>query len=197
MDFSRPLIPGPWPLAACSGLFLLLLVALGAPQFGAKVGAIPSAGIAFGVLLLVWRRGSLRLRDVILLLIAAGLLLGAFAWLDLRHAAAQQTHLARAFAGAGGDTLYGIAQRKLTLEGYLLLHSPWSATLAVCAFSLWWLQRAHPALFASDNAETRTRRAVFAGLLAGALASLLCNDSGVTAAALILLYGWAWAILEG
>jgi hypothetical protein len=167
----------------------------GAPQFGAKAGAIPSAGIAFGVLLLMWKRGGLRVRDVILLLIAAGLLLGAFAWLDLRRAAAQQTHLARAFAGAGGDTLWGIAQRKLTLEGYLLLHSPWSATLAVCAFGLWWLCRAHPALLSPDDTEPKTRRAVLAGLVAGAVASLLCNDSGVTAAALILLYGWAWAVL--
>jgi hypothetical protein len=186
-----------WRPIACTGLFLLLLGAMGAPPFGAKVGAIPSAGIAFGVLSLVWKRGSLRARDVIVLLIAAGLLLGAFVWLDLRNAAAQQTHLARAFAGAGGDTLFGIARRKLSLEGYLLLHSPWSATLAACAFGLWWLCRPHSALLTSDDAEMQTRRAVFDGLFAGALASLLCNDSGVTAAALILLYGWAWAILEG
>jgi hypothetical protein len=168
--------------------FVLLLIAMGAGSFGAKVGAIPSAGTAFGVVLLAYRRGRVRLRDIVLVLVAAGLLLGAFALLDLHHTAGQQSHFARAVAGGGGGNLLAIARRKLALEGYLLLHSPWSATLLVCALALAWLWHSAPQCFAS-----RSARATLAGLVAGAVASLLCNDSGITAAALVLLYGWAWA----
>ncbi|MCW3054977.1 MAG: hypothetical protein JWN14_4147, partial [Chthonomonadales bacterium] len=39
-------------------------------------------------------------------------------------------------------------------------------------------------------------RATLLGIGVGALACLLCNDSGLTAAALLCLYGWAWAALE-
>jgi len=186
---SRTLGVGRWALG---GIWMLaLLLAMGAPQFGAKVGAIPSAGVGFGVALLVRWRGRVRFREGMVILIALALLLGGFALWDLHFHAGPQSHLARAFSGAGGGSLLAIAFRKLALEGYLLLHSPWSATLAVSAVGLWWLWRAHPDLFASLEAK-----AVLAGLVAGAAASLLCNDSGVTAAALIFLYGWAWAAVR-
>ncbi|HZO90424.1 MAG TPA: hypothetical protein VFB38_19010 [Chthonomonadaceae bacterium] len=188
---------GAMPYPILYFLLLALLVVMGLPSFGAKVGAIPSTGAAFGVALLVRWRGEVRGRDLLLLLAAAVLLLGAFAAWDLHHAAGEQSHLARAFSGAGGGSLVGIARRKLALEGYLLLHSPWSATLAVSAFGLGWLRRTHPCLFGVGNAPgSHAARAAFAGLVAGAIASLLCNDSGVTAAALVLLYGWAWAVVR-
>lgn len=175
--------------------YSLILVVMAA--FGAKVGAIPSAGIAFGVVLLILYRGRLRPRDMALLLAVVGLLLATAGLLDLRHTAAQQTHFARALTGAGGDTLIGIARRKLSLEGYLLLHSPWSATLAVCVLALGWLRRTQPLSLLKDNEQdARITRAVSSGLACGAVASLLGNDSGVTAAALILLYGWAWAAVR-
>ena len=84
-----------------------------------------------------------------------------------------------------------ILRRKLQLEGWLLLHSAWSATLLVAAASLAWIRRTSPQLFAS-----RRSHAALIGISFGAVACLLCNDSGLTAAALLLLYGWAWAALE-
>ena len=170
-------------------LFLALMLAMAFP--GAKVGAIPSAGAAFGAALLTQWRRRLRARDLTLLLLGVGVLLATMAALDLHHAAGAQTHLARALSGAGGDTLPGIARRKLALEAYLFLHSPWSATMVVSACALGWLRRTYPQRFAGIQQE-----AAFAGLVCGAVASLLCNDSGVTAAALILLYGCAEKLME-
>ena len=121
-----------------SSLFFSLLLAfiLGYNRFGAKVGAVPSSGCALGVELLVLWRGSVRLRDVGVVLPGAGLLLGVLVLLDMRHAAGEQSHLARAFVGGSGNIL-AIAQRKLSLEGYLLLHSPWSLAL-LCASGTFW-----------------------------------------------------------
>ena len=183
-------VPGFSQVLGFAVLFLALTLEMGV--YGAKVGAIPSAGTAFGVTLLVWKRGRLGLVEIggVLLLTAAGL--GLLAALDARHAAGDQTHFIRALTGAGGGSLPEILRRKLQLEGWLLLHSSWSATLIVAAAALFWIRRAGgPGPFAS-----RRRHAALTGLGLGAGACLLCNDSGLTAAALVLLTGWAWAALE-
>ena len=202
-----------------SSVFCLLLVLiLGYNRFGAKVGAIPSAGCALGVTLLVLWRGRLRGRDVGAILLGSLLLLSGLAWLDARHGVGEQSHLARA-VGGGASGLMQIARRKLLLEGYLLWHSPWSAALVSASGVFWRLcrtglanrqdiraqaankQKQHEATPSSlPNVETGRsadnirRRAVTCGLVTGSLASLLCNDSGVTAAALIMLFGCAWRI---
>ena len=170
---------------------LFTILTLGMGVYGAKVGAIPSAGTAFGVTLLVWKRGRVGLKEIggVLLLTAVGL--GLLAAFDARHAVGDQTHFIRALAGAGGGSLPEILRRKLQLEGWLLLHSAWSATLVVAAASLAWIRRTSPDLFAS-----RRPHAALLGISFGAVACLLCNDSGLTAAALLLIYGWAWAALE-
>lgn len=174
---------------AFAALFLALTLEMGV--FGAKVGAIPSAGTAFGVTLLVWNRGRLGLKEIGGVLLLAGIGLALLAAFDARHAAGDQTHFIRALTGAGGGSLPEIMLRKLQLEGWLLLHSAWSATLAVSAAALVGIRRAAPRLFVA-----RRPHAALTGIGAGALACLLCNDSGLTAAALLLLYGWAWAALE-
>jgi len=176
-------------IIAFTALFLALTLEMGV--YGAKVGAIPSAGTAFGVTLLVWRRGRLGIQEIGLVLLLAATGLGLLAAFDARHSAGDQTHFIRALTGAGGGSIPEILRRKLQLEGWLLLHSAWSATLAVAAASLLWIRRTSPHLFALPRPH-----AAFLGMGFGAIACLLCNDSGLTAAALLLLYGWAWAAIE-
>jgi hypothetical protein len=186
---TNPPRPGPAPILGFAALFLALILEMGV--FGAKVGAIPSAGAAFGVTLLVWKYGRLGLKEIGIVLLLAAIGLGLLAAFDARHAAGDQTHFIRALTGAGGGTLPEILLRKLQLEGWLLLHSAWSPTLLVAAAALLWIKRTSPQLFAS-----RRSHAALLGIGIGAIACLLCNDSGLTAAALLLLYGWAWAALE-
>jgi hypothetical protein len=169
--------------------YVALTLAMGV--FGAKVGAIPSAGTAFGILALVWNRGRIGLKEIGGLLLLTMLGLGLLALFDARHAAGDQTHFIRALTGAGGGSLPEIMLRKLQLETWLLLHSAWSGTLIVSACALLWIRRTFPQAF-----TTRSARAALLGIASGALACLLCNDSGLTAASLLFLYGWAWAALE-
>lgn len=170
-------------------LFVSLTLAMGV--FGAKVGAIPSAGAAFAGTMLYWKRGRLGLKEVGGVLLSTALGLGLLAAFDARHAAGDQTHFIRALTGAGGGSLLEILRRKLQLEGWLLLHSAWSPTLLVAAAALAWIRRAFPNPFAY-----RRPQAALVGIAVGAIACLLCNDSGLTASSLVLLYGWAWAALE-
>lgn len=170
-----------WAIVILFGATTLLM---GLPQFGAKVGAIPSAGAALGVMLIVRKTGAIRLKHLALLLgvLVAGLILLAV-W-DMRRAAEGQSHFARAVSGSGGGSLLQIALRKLTMEGTLLIRSPWSLTLWASALGFLFLRSRLPNL--SANAKI-----AYSGILAGVVASLLVNDAGVLAAALILLYGTA------
>ena len=88
-----------------AALFLALTWEMGV--YGAKVGAIPSAGTAFGVTLLVWKRGRLGLKEIGIVLLLAAIGLGLLAAFDARHAAGDQTHFIRALTGAGGGSLPG------------------------------------------------------------------------------------------
>ena len=196
---------------------LLLLFLLGYNRFGAKVGAIPSAGIAFGVQGLMLWRGKLRGRDLLLVGVGVALGLGGLLLLDMRHGVSGQSHFARTFAGSGGG-LFAAASRKLLLEGHLLLHSPWSAALIVATVGFVYIGRQEDREIgrSGDREKQGTEEtqssivnrqspipssfilhpSSFAGLIAGALASLLFNDSGVTAAATIMLFGFAWALTQ-
>ncbi len=174
------------PLLGFSLLIVIVTAEMGV--LGAKVGAIPSAGIVFGVIGIVMWRGNLRIREVGGLILLATIGLGLLALIDSHRAAGDQTHFIRALSGAGGGGLADILRRKLQLEGWLLLHSSWSAALLTAGACLLWIRFTHPALFLP-----RRQKATLAGIGSGALACLLCNDSGLTAAALLLLYGWAWA----
>lgn len=173
---------------AYSFFFALLILLMGISSGGAKAGAIPSAGCALGVMMIVRQTGKFRLRHLMLLLgmVLLGLVLLAL-W-DAHHATEGQSHFARAVSGSGGGTLLQIAWRKLTMEGTLLVRSPWSLTLWASALGFAFLRSRLP------NASANVRVAS-SGIVAGAIASLLCNDAGVLASALILLSGTAFLCL--
>ncbi len=177
------------PIAGFAALFLALTLEMGV--VGAKVGAIPSAGTAFGVTLLVWQRGRLGPKEIGMVALCAVAGLALLALFDARHAAGDQTHFIRALTGAGGGSLPEILRRKLELEGWLLLHSAWTPMLLVAAAALAWIRRSMPGIFVASRSH-----AALLGTSVGAIACLLCNDSGLTAASLLLLFGWAWAALE-
>ena len=186
---------------------LLLLFLLGYNRFGAKVGAIPSAGIAFGVQGLMLWRGKLRGRDLLLVAVGVAMGLGGLLLLDMRHGVSGQSHFARTVAGSGGG-LFAAASRKMLLEGHLLLHSPWSAALLTASMGFVYIGRQGDRETRRQGEEERqgTEQEPLStinyqlstpyGLIAGALASLLFNDSGVTAAAMIMLFGFAWALTQ-
>jgi len=178
-----------WPLAL--GLLCLLAALMGLPMGGANAGGFLAALIGFGAAGLVWWRGRLRARDLLAVLLAAALLLGALLALDLGRGDAEQTHIARA-AGSGGSVL-NIITRKAALNASLLLQSPWSLGLLASVVGLSVLWRAPQSGLRTRLTEDRIARGAAAGLLMGAFALLVFNDSGVVAASEALLLTWAGA----
>jgi len=174
--------------AAVFGVLVLLMVM---PFAGAKVGAAPTLGIAGAIIYLAHRKGKFSVRQAV---IVAGAIVGLIALAVVVDSHTAHSHLIRAITAEGGDGVRTVIKRKLAMELHLLIHSPWTFTLLISSIVLMGLRKrlaANP-----GGRDQRSDRAVFAALFGGAVAALLFNDAGVLAAALVTLYGCAWAILE-
>lgn len=182
----------PWFLKRRGGDFLAItffctmVFVMAFPLWGAKVGAIPTGVAAFGMAWLGWRHERISIREILLLLAIAALLLMGMVFLDRSLTSAVQSHLARAFEGRAGGGLASVALRKLRMEGFLLLHSPWSLVLlsGLAIHSCW--------LRVKQGSMKQAERALWWGMYGGIIAALLFNDAGVPAAALLWQQGMGW-----
>ena len=154
-----------------------VMLAMTLPFLGAKAGALPSLGIPF-----IFMAGTLRGKRIRAIAAAAAvLLIGLAAAFSDRMGRA--SHISRALSGAGGDSVLHVFVRKLAMEARLLVHSPWTATMAVCILGLY---------LTRDRGISRGRANLTTmWMLAAAAVAVAFNDAGVIAAALILLAGAA------
>lgn len=185
-------------LAACAA-FLLVTVCLTAPSLGANAGGALSAAVAFGVAGAQcfagerWR--ELRLRRASALL-AALLALGVGAlWLlnsaDSPAAFARESHVGRAFHAlrAGQfDQIGHLIVRKLRMNVHLLRASVWSKVLITSLFVMAVLvlrPRGRMRVWQHQNPYWMYG---FSANMIGAIAALLLNDSGIVAAATMIVF---------
>ncbi len=172
----------------CFGVVLLMLiVVMGAPQLGAKVGAVPTAIIGFGVAMAAAMGCRMNAKKGLLLIGAIILVLLFNILLDSRQTGSGQSHFIRALYGGGVESLWSIWFRKLSLEARLLITSPWSLTMALTAIAFQWLT----SNVQNHHQNSFIHRSFTVGIWVSAVAALIFNDSGVTAAAMIFLLGWA------
>lgn len=178
--------------------FAAALLYLAAPQLGTNAGGAITAAVAFGLAWLrcfagdVFRRlGPLRLALVCAVLVAAAL---AALWLlnaAVPAAAGRQSHIGRAMAWLGDgrtDLIAAMIVRKLRMNAHLIGVSVWTKVLAAAllvmaaavlrpkgAFRRW--EKRYPQLMSG-----------FIAIAVGSLAALAFNDSGIVAAATMIVY---------
>ncbi|MDE2126304.1 MAG: hypothetical protein KGJ62_06925 [Armatimonadetes bacterium] len=172
---TNALIPG----LAYSGA-AALSTAMALPIMGAKAGAAPTGCIALFAFLGSMRSGKGAWKGAAFGALAGGLLLVAAVKLDSAASAVSRTHIARA-ASQHYSTIMRIAVRKLAMEGWLVLHSVWTLELLAAGVAISLLRRR----------SHRTGWFLPLPLAIAAAAALLLNDSGISAAALILAFGVA------
>jgi hypothetical protein len=156
------LIAGTGDLISTVLLGIAVSTLLGAPMLGANFGCFLASVVAFSAAIFSQVRRERRLLTALALTLLS--LLGAF----LVVSGSAGTHVGRAASG-GGEGRAAILARKLSMNAHLTLTSPWGLLALVQVAFLW-------------------RQKKSSALPVGAGGAWLFNDSGVVAAALLLLW---------
>ncbi|MDQ0903893.1 hypothetical protein [Paenibacillus sp. V4I7] len=190
---------GGQPALLTCGAFLLVAGCLAAPSLGANAGGALSAAVAFGVAGAHcfagerWR--ELRLgRGAALLSALLALGLGAL-WLlnsaDSPAAFARESHVGRAFHAlhAGHfDQIGQLIERKLRMNVHLLRASAWSKVLITSLFVMAVLVLRPRGRLRLWQHKYPYWMYGFSANMIGAIAALLLNDSGIVAAATLIIF---------
>jgi hypothetical protein len=166
-------------LVVLSGMLISLTLA--APVLGANSGGFLAALVGFGCLLIVCQPTH-RARIFVFFLIGTAMAIAALLLYEGSRSITTRTHLGEALAN-GVDGWQDIALRKLEMNAHLVISSPWMVLLGSAIILIISQFRAHkkdPFLLAS---------------LAAGVAAFLSNDSGVVAAATLLLPAAAYLLL--
>ncbi|NEW07051.1 hypothetical protein GK047_13650 [Paenibacillus sp. SYP-B3998] len=185
-------------LLACAA-FLLVTVCLAAPSLGANAGGALSAVVAFGVAGVRCFAGE-RWRELrfsrgaalLALLLALGLLA---LWLlnsaDSPAAAARESHVGRAFHALREgrfDQIGHLIVRKLRMNVHLIRASVWSKVLITSLFVMAVLVLRPRGRLRLWQHKYPYWMYGFSANMIGAIAALLLNDSGIVAAATLIIY---------
>ncbi|RKN82205.1 hypothetical protein [Paenibacillus ginsengarvi] len=174
------------------------LLYLAAPQLGTNAGGAVTAAVAFG---LAWLRSfaggaARRLGLLPLVLVCAALVAAGFASLWLLNAAipaeaSQQSHIGRAMAALGDgrtDLIAAMIVRKLQMNVHLIGVSVWTKVLAAGLIVMAVAVVRPRGAFRRWESEHPFYMNGFIAIAVGSVAALAFNDSGIVAAATMIVY---------
>lgn len=166
------------------------IVLLASPTLGANVGGTVAAVAGFGSAAVLLSGRPLSWRRLTALGAVVAVVLAAAALADVTLNRQEPSHLGRtlqAFLTEGWAPIAAIAARKLAMNLTLLRWTIWSQVFVVSlAISTVALYRPGAAVRRADERHPFLLKGV-RGALVGALAALVANDSGVVAAATLMI----------
>jgi hypothetical protein len=188
--------------AAAIGLLAAVLVVIGMPVFGSDVGGV----IAFTPTILVFAAlvsgYRLRLRTVVVGLLATTVAVVAFGLLDLARPPGQRAHLGRLFERVGNEglgPLLSIIERKLLANLGVTTSSFWVAVIPIAVALMVFLARYPTQPLTRLYQQIPTLRAgVLSAIVAAVLGSAV-NDSGLTVGGVtmfVTVAALAWLALD-
>lgn len=194
-----------WPdrrgRAAAVALLVAVLVVIGVPVFGSDVGGI----IAFTPTILVFAAlvtgYRVRVRAVVVGLLATAAAVAAFGMLDLARPAGERAHLGRLFERVGNEglgPLLSIMERKLLANLGVTTSSFWVAAIPIAVVFLVFLSRYPTRPMARLREQIPTLRAGTVATIVAAVLGSAVNDSGAIVggvALFVLIASLAWLSL--
>lgn len=184
--------------AVAAAAFGAVALYLAAPRLGTNAGGAITAAVAFGLAWLrCFARGAFRrLGPLPLALVCAGLVAAALAALWLLNAAvpadaARQSHIGRAMALLGDgrtDLIAATIVRKLQMNAHLIGVSVWTKVLAAGLLVMAVAVLRPRGAFRRWEALYPHYMSGFIAIAVGAVAALAFNDSGIVAAATMIVY---------
>ena len=171
------------------GLLLVVFVADGAPFWGADVGGVLSMLPSFAVTAYLLLGLRLRLRTIVLSLLAALTAVIAFGFIDLTRPADQRTHLGRLFQTTGSEGwsgLWTVIQRKVVENLSVLFTSTWLLmVLLVLGFLAYMYSRRRERLHGIVEWVPELRASLI-GFTIIAILGFGLNDSGIAVPGMML-----------
>ncbi|PYI52916.1 hypothetical protein [Paenibacillus flagellatus] len=184
--------------ALAAAAFVAAALYLAAPRLGTNAGGAVTAAVAFG---LAWLRsfapGAFRGRGPArLALLSAALVAAAFGALWLLNAAvpagsAGTSHIGRAMsllAGGRSDLIAAMIVRKLQMNLHLIGVSAWTKVLAAGLLVMAFAVVRPRGVFRRWEKRYPHYMSGFIAIAVGAVAALAFNDSGIVAAATMIVY---------
>ncbi len=195
-----------WPTRrggmAAIGLLVAVLVVIGMPVFGSDVGGI----IAFTPTILVFAAlvtgYRVRIRTVVVGLLATVAAVTAFGLLDLARPPGERAHLGRLFERVGNEglePLLSIMERKLLANLGVTTSSFWVAVIPIAIAFLVFLTRYPTRPMERMREQVPTLRAGVSALIVAAVLGSAVNDSGAIVGGVtlfVLVASLAWLALD-
>jgi len=180
--------------AAAALFFLTCIVLMGAPQLGTNVGGTIAACAAFAFTFLRLQEFKIGVKEMAAIGTGVAVVIAAFAFYDMGRSVEVQSHLGRTanyIRATGWTGLWEIILRKVNMNLKLIRYTIWSRVFLVMLGAL------GVAFYRPVGLMHKVRRmypAVFQGLLGiliGSGVALAVNDSGIVAAATMMIFGTA------
>lgn len=174
-------------------LFVTIIIYLLMPTLGTNAGAAIAATVTFGIAGLRMFAGKL-LREVHwqrLVLIVMTLGIVAFVGLWLANKGSSHSHIGRAMqlvTSGELDAIGAIISRKLSMNWHLIGVSSWSKVLVTSLIVIAAIVLRPRGVFAEWQTSLPMLMYGFSAIAIGAIVILLVNDSGIVAAATMIIY---------
>lgn len=179
-----------WPRVMAGVFFLLVLLVLALPQWGSNFGGSLAAAIAFSYTFVRLLGVRLRLRDVCIGLLLAGVFGGGLLFVDYLRPSEARSHFGQfvfSLHNDGAEAFKSMVVRKLTMNYKLIRYTIWTRVLLGTLLALGILFYRPVGIFRRLLTENPAVAAGLSGGLIAAFAALVFNDSGIVAAATTII----------
>ncbi|MBP2072720.1 hypothetical protein [Thermoanaerobacterium butyriciformans] len=172
-------------------IYIAVLYFIASPSVGTNVGGSIAAFAAFSVSTMYLFGKRLNLKNISLVAISIVALLLLMFYADSLRPVSQQTHIGQTFNLVKNDGLYPLFQifiRKISMNLKLFRYSIWSKVLITLIFVLFVLFYKPMGSMKKILNEHRFIYICFFSTIVGSIFALIFNDSGVVAAATMMVY---------
>jgi len=180
-----------WQRICAGGLFLMVLMVLGAPQLGSNFGGSLAATFAFGYTFLRLFNVRLQWFEVVLGILLVGVFCSGLLFLDYLKPPALRSHFGQfafSLSTNGVIALKDVVMRKLAMNYKLIKYTIWTRVLLGTLLALGILFYRPVGIFRSLLTKNPAVAVGLSGGVLGAFAALIFNDSGIVAAATAILF---------
>ena len=168
---------------------LIILFISASPTMGANVGSAISESVAFIIFIMLVFDIKLDLKKIIIALIGAGVVVLAFAAIDMLSGS--KSHLSLFISQIlldGPATIIETFSRKISMNLKLMKTSVWVNIITTGILSVGLIRVFYKKSFKNLMNNNKYITKAFIAITAGALVTLLVNDSGVVSSATTILY---------